>query len=128
MEVYNFKCKNCGSTKCQKIDDETYKCEYCGSEERIKKSDEKTVLIDTTFLKETAENFKNMDKNKKNSLIMLLICIFFGELGVHRFLQKKIFSGLLYLFTGGLLGVGWIIDICKYAVKYGELDGDNKKE
>lgn len=35
----------------------------------------------------------------------------FGIFGLHRFYVGKIGSGLLYLFTGGFCGIGWIIDI-----------------
>lgn len=39
------------------------------------------------------------------------ITLFFGAFGVHKFIKKKYGLGFLYLFTGGLLGVGWIVDI-----------------
>lgn len=47
----------------------------------------------------------------KNKWVALLLCIFLGYFGVHRFYEGKILSGLLYLFTGGIGCVGWIIDI-----------------
>ena len=37
--------------------------------------------------------------------------IFFGLGGLHRLYNGKIFSGLLWLFTGGLLGIGQLIDL-----------------
>lgn len=36
---------------------------------------------------------------------------FLGIFGVHRFYMGKIFTGLLYLFTGGLLLLGWLYDL-----------------
>jgi len=30
--------------------------------------------------------------------------------GVHRFLTGKIWTGILYIFTGGLFGIGIIVD------------------
>ena len=54
--------------------------------------------------------------SKKNKMVALLLCIFLGVLGVHRFYVGKIGTGLLYLFTGGLFGIGWIIDIILIAV------------
>ena len=47
----------------------------------------------------------------KNKYVALIICILFGYLGVHRFCVGKIKSGILYLFTAGLFGIGWIVDI-----------------
>lgn len=35
----------------------------------------------------------------------------FGFTGAHRFYFGKPISGTLWLFTGGLLGVGWLIDL-----------------
>ena len=49
--------------------------------------------------------------------IDFIICLFLGVLGVHKFKEKKIGMGLLYLFTGGLFGFGWLIDCIKYAAK-----------
>lgn len=53
----------------------------------------------------------------KNKWVALLLCIFFGGLGIHRFYEGKIATGLLYLFTYGLLGLGWIVDIVRIACK-----------
>lgn len=53
------------------------------------------------------------DKNKKTAL---LLCIFLGLFGVHHFYVGKIGLGILYLFTGGLFGIGWIIDIISIAI------------
>ena len=40
-----------------------------------------------------------------------MLCIFIGYYGAHKFYEEKIGMGVLYLFTGGLFFVGWIIDI-----------------
>jgi len=42
---------------------------------------------------------------------LLLIPCLFGLSGLHRFYMGRWMSGLLWLFTGGLCGVGNIIDI-----------------
>ena len=47
----------------------------------------------------------------KSRTIVLLLGIFLGELGFHRFYVGKVGTGLLYLFTCGLFGIGWVIDI-----------------
>lgn len=46
-----------------------------------------------------------------NRLTILLLCLFLGPFGVHRFYVGRVGSGLLWLFTFGLLGVGVIYDL-----------------
>ena len=48
-------------------------------------------------------------------LLTLLLSIFLGFLGVHRFVVGKVGTGILYLFTDGLFGVGWLVDIIAIA-------------
>lgn len=47
----------------------------------------------------------------RSQTVALLLCLFLGVLGAHRFYVGKIGTGLLYLFTGGLFGIGWIVDL-----------------
>ena len=47
----------------------------------------------------------------KSKLTALLLCIFLGYFGIHRFYVGKSGTGILYLFSCGLFGIGWIIDI-----------------
>lgn len=42
---------------------------------------------------------------------ILWCLVFIGLAGVHRIYAGKVFTGLLWLFTGGLLLVGQIIDL-----------------
>lgn len=42
------------------------------------------------------------------------ICLFLGPLGVHKFREKKIGMGILYLCTLGIFGIGWIYDSIRY--------------
>ncbi len=49
-------------------------------------------------------------KNTHSVLIGYILWIF-GFTGAHRFYYGKRISGLIWLFTGGLLGVGWFIDL-----------------
>lgn len=40
-----------------------------------------------------------------------LLLAFLGIFGIHRFYIRKWFTGLLYLVTGGLLGIGYLYDL-----------------
>lgn len=54
----------------------------------------------------------------------LLITIFLGGLGVHRFMVGKIGTGIIWLLTGGCCGIGYIIDIVQVATgKFTKKDG-----
>lgn len=42
-----------------------------------------------------------------------VITLLFGWSGLHKFMQRKYGAGFLYLFTFGLFGIGWIVDILR---------------
>lgn len=48
---------------------------------------------------------------EKNKWATFFLCLFFGFLGVHRFYERKIVTGILYLCTLGFLGIGVLIDL-----------------
>ena len=47
----------------------------------------------------------------ENKIVDILVCFFLGVLGIHRFLKSFWLSGIIWLFTGGLFGIGWLIDL-----------------
>ncbi|MCR5249447.1 MAG: TM2 domain-containing protein [Lachnospiraceae bacterium] len=46
----------------------------------------------------------------KDKLVSILLCLFTGWIGGHKFYEGKILMGVLYLFTAGLCGVGVLVD------------------
>lgn len=55
------------------------------------------------------------DISEKNWITTLLLCVLLGFLGIHRFYVNRPLSGLVWLLTGGCLGIGYIIDIVNIA-------------
>ncbi len=51
-----------------------------------------------------------------------ILLTFLGLLGIHRFYMGKILTGVLYLLTGGLLGIGWLYDFCTLNTQIDELN------
>ena len=47
----------------------------------------------------------------KSKIVTLLLAIFLGIFGIHRFYAGKYISGVVYLFTYGVFYCGWILDI-----------------
>lgn len=47
----------------------------------------------------------------KKRLPVMLLCLFFGFLGVHRFYVGKIGTGIVWLLTGGFFGIGCTVDL-----------------
>ena len=48
---------------------------------------------------------------RKDYSVAWLLLAFLGLLGFHRFYLGKWITGIVYLLTGGLLGIGWLYDL-----------------
>lgn len=85
------------------VTEKNYKCDKCGklfsSEKEAEAHEKKCNVVRTKPV------------NEKAWLTTLLLCIFLGWLGIHRFYVGKMGTGILYMFTGGGFVFGWIIDL-----------------
>jgi TM2 domain-containing membrane protein YozV len=51
-----------------------------------------------------------MARSSKSKFVAALLCLFLGYLGIHRFYVGKVPTGILWLLTGGIAGIGVIVD------------------
>lgn len=106
-------CKHCGS----KIPEDAVICTVCGRQvEEIKSS---TAVPSIVINNENSNVNTNVNKNTvgvygqgraKNKWVAILLCVFLGYFGAHKFYEGKRGRGMLYLFTFGLFFIGVIID------------------
>ena len=62
----------------------------------------------------------------KSKTTTLILAILLGSLGIDRFYTGKVGTGLLKLFTGGGLGIWWLVDIIMIATgSYKDKDGND---
>ncbi len=99
----NF-CIQCGN----KLEPEALFCPNCGT-----KVEAKPVQSQTTRTTRTTREPSSpvSSSHKKTGKTALILCIFLGMFGAHRFYVGKYLTGILMLCTGGLLGVWVVIDL-----------------
>lgn len=49
----------------------------------------------------------------KSQLIALILCVFLGGIGIHRFYLGYTWQGVVQILTGGGCGVWWLIDLVR---------------
>jgi len=134
-------CTNCGS----KISKNALICPKCGVATELYRDDQERArqaapqsaqtppVINITNTNtnsnintNTNTNFNgyNAYRSSKSKGMAFILCLILGFFGVHRFYVGKTGSGLLYLFTAGLFGIGWIFDLVqilsgRFCDKYG---------
>ncbi len=107
-------CKFCG----EQIEDECVLCTKCGKQvEELKTSNAGVGIPNIIINNSSSANANatidgdNVALREKNKWVALILCIFLGWLGAHKFYEGKIGLGILYLLTTGILGIGVIVDI-----------------
>lgn len=71
-----------------------------------------TIVINNTNTNTNNNRGSGVDAmtSPKSRWAALALCFFLGEFGIHRFYVGKIGTGILYLCTFGLCGIGWLVD------------------
>ena len=66
------------------------------------------------MLKQKNNNRKKKESGgSKSQLIALILCIFLGGLGIHRFYLGYTGIGIIQLLTAGGCGLWWLIDLIR---------------
>lgn len=95
-----FICKYCGAH----ITEETVNCEYCGSQIRYRSQAETRSVPEKVTVPYAG-------KKPLSKWVAFLLCLFLGSFGAHKFYEGNAEMGIVYIFTFGLFGIGWIMDI-----------------
>lgn len=83
------------------------------------------VFIVCKFLIKNNDNVNNNEFLKK--AINVLVVVFLGTLGIHKFIERKYGIGILYLCTLGIFGIGWLVDVVKSVRSLMDLEKNNVK-
>lgn len=118
-----------------KITLDTLSCDFEGTVKTLKSTKKNTAksssncvskdefLSKVQFYKEQLEQstysntFQNTSQPKKNKHIKIVLCLFLGFFGAHKFYEGKTRIGILYLLTCGLFGIGWFVDLILILIK-----------
>lgn len=114
-------CKHCGA----KIPKDAIVCTSCGRQvEELHQNVQAApqVVINNSNMNSNVNANANVNsavvgKKLRNKWVALVLCIFLGFFGAHKFYEGKVAMGILYIFTGGLFVIGLIIDIISIILK-----------
>lgn len=101
-------CKFCGA----KVAATAVICTQCGSqlEEFHNGAQPQIVINNANTNTNTNTNINGRTGRMCRKWPAFFLCLFLGMFGAHKFYEGKTGMGILYLFTGGLVFIGWFID------------------
>ncbi len=95
----------------KKILKEAVICVHCGLQVEELKQSEKIVINNSNVKNGSCGTRHRFISRKKDKWVAFTLCLFLGVCGGHKFYEGKTGLGVLYLFTAGLFGIGWLVDI-----------------
>ena len=117
-----FICKHCGAN----ITEDMIYCEYCGCQVKssqpvpsppvsFQPNPSQQVIINNYYNNAPERTYVQTtiapNKKPKDKWFSFMLCLCLEDCGAHKFYEGNVSAGVLYLFTCGLFGFGWIIDI-----------------
>lgn len=108
MEENTKFCQHCG----QAIAKDAVICPQCGRQVQEIASAQAApanIVINNTNTN-TNTNINGAMARARSKWVALLLCIFLGVIGAHKFYEGKTVMGVIYLFSLGLFGIGVFID------------------
>lgn len=101
-------CKHCG----QQIPAAAVICSHCGCQvENIQQSAQPNIVINNANNNTNTNVVGARGGKRLSKWTAFFLCLFLGFFGAHKFYEGKNVMGVIYLFTFGLAGFGWFIDL-----------------
>lgn len=113
-ENYTKFCKHCGG----KIPADAVLCTLCGRQ--VEEFSQQSAPQPQIVINNENNNVNNnamFGARAKNKWVAFCLCFFLGFFGAHKFYEGKTSTGILYLCTVGLFGIGWIVDLIAILLK-----------
>lgn len=117
-------CQHCG----EQIDKDCVICPKCGKQvaDLSTGGSDKNIIINNNNNASSSASASAVamatpsmygTRRIRDKWVAFFLCLFLGWFGAHKFYEGKTGMGVLYIFTVGLFGIGWIVDIISLLLK-----------
>lgn len=101
MDNY-FTCPHCGASITEKM----LFCDYCGCQVRLS-----SYIAKSPIQNIYSNSVTTSCRKAVNKWVSFCLCLTLGYFGAHKFYEGKPDMGVIYVFTFGFFGLGWIFDL-----------------